>query len=86
MVPIVFAIRASGDDGARARKAAAALGLISAIGAYGGFLIPQALNVSFQASGGYVAAFLGFVAFYVVLLAVTYLVYVRSGQLREHRV
>jgi MFS transporter, NNP family, nitrate/nitrite transporter len=86
MVPIVFAIRASGDDGARARKAAAALGLISAIGAYGGFLIPQALNVSFQASGGYEAAFLGFVAFYVVLLAVTYLVYVRSGKLREHRV
>jgi NNP family nitrate/nitrite transporter-like MFS transporter len=86
MVPIVFAIRASGDDGARARKAAAALGLISAIGAYGGFLIPQALNVSFQASGGYQAAFFGFVAFYAVLLAVTYLVYVRSGKLREHRV
>jgi NNP family nitrate/nitrite transporter-like MFS transporter len=86
MVPIVFAIRASGDDGARARKAAAALGLISAIGAYGGFLIPQALNISFQASGGYQAAFFGFVAFYVVLLAVTYLVYVRSGKLREHKV
>ena len=28
------------------RKAAAALGLISAIGAYGGFLIPQVLNLS----------------------------------------
>ena len=43
------------------RKAAAALGLISAIGAYGGFLIPQALNLSFQATGGYAGAFLGFV-------------------------
>ena len=49
-------------------------------------LIPQALNVSFQASGGYEGAFLVFVAFYAVLLAVTYFVYVRSGKLREHRV
>jgi NNP family nitrate/nitrite transporter-like MFS transporter len=86
MVPIVFAIRASGDDGARARKAAAALGLISAIGAYGGFLIPQAMSLSVQATGGYQSAFLGFVGIYAVMLSITYFVYVRSGQLREHRV
>ena len=53
------------------RKAAAALGLISAIGAYGGFLIPQALNLSLQATGSYAGAFLGFVAAYVVLLVLT---------------
>ncbi len=86
MVPIVFALRASGDDVARKRKAAAALGLISAIGAYGGFLIPQALNLSFQATGGYGGAFVGFVAGYVVLLGLTYVVYVRSGHLREHKI
>jgi NNP family nitrate/nitrite transporter-like MFS transporter len=86
MVPIVFALRASGDETARKRKAAAALGLISAIGAYGGFLIPQALNLSFQATGAYAGAFLGFVAGYALLLAVTYFVYVRSRRLREHKI
>lgn len=86
MVPIVFALRASGDETARKRKAAAALGLISAIGAYGGFLIPQALNLSFQATGAYAGAFLGFVAGYALLLAITYLVYVRSPRLREHKI
>ncbi|MGK3952672.1 MFS transporter [Microbacterium sp. I2] len=58
------------------RKAAAALGLISAIGAYGGFLIPQVLNASQLATGGYTAAFIGFVAGYVALLVMTVLVYV----------
>ncbi|GAA1773328.1 MFS transporter [Agromyces lapidis] len=86
MVPIVFALRASGDQSARARKAAAALGLISAIGAYGGFLIPQALNLSFQATGGYAGAFLGFVAGYAVLLVLTALVYVRPGRARAQQI
>jgi MFS transporter, NNP family, nitrate/nitrite transporter len=86
MVPIVFALRASGDEVARKRKAAAALGLISAIGAYGGFLIPQVLNLSFQATGGYAAAFIAFVGGYVALLLITYVVYVRSAQLREHKI
>ncbi|MFF2495064.1 MFS transporter [Agromyces sp. NPDC058064] len=86
MVPIVFALRASGDETARKRKAAAALGLISAIGAYGGFLIPQALNLSFQATGGYAGAFLGFVAGYAVLLVLTALVYVRPGRARAQQI
>lgn len=86
MVPIVFALRASGDDATRKRKAAAALGLISAIGAYGGFLIPQALNLSFQATGAYAGAFIGFVAGYAALLVLTYMVYVRSARLREHKI
>ena len=51
------------------RKAAAALGLISAIGAYGGFVIPQVLNASNSATGSYTAAFFGFVVAYVVMLA-----------------
>ena len=58
------------------RKAAAALGLISAIGAYGGFLVPQVLNASQLTTGGYSAAFYGFVAAYVALMIVTVLVYV----------
>ena len=87
MVPVVFAVRGGGTgDVSTQRKAAAALGLISAIGAYGGFLIPQALNLSFQASGGYAGAFLGFVAVYAFLLVLTYVVYVRSARLSAHRI
>ncbi|MFE7630156.1 MFS transporter [Kocuria sp. NPDC057446] len=61
------------------RKASAALGLIGAVGAYGGFLIPQALNLSNSTTGAYSAAFYGFVAFYVVALAVTWCCYLRPG-------
>ncbi len=81
MVPVVFALRGGGvGDVSTQRRAAAALGLISAIGAYGGFLIPQALNVSFQATSAYTTAFGCFVAAYLVLLVVTWAVYGRPGR------
>ena len=84
MIPSIFAARtlakgyAPGTPEALGmqRKAAAALGIISAIGAYGGFLVPQVLNASQLATGGYSAAFIGFVAAYVVLLLLTVFVYV----------
>jgi NNP family nitrate/nitrite transporter-like MFS transporter len=84
MIPNIFAARGIATDalpgtpaGAKVqRKAAAALGLVSAIGAYGGFLVPQVLNISQQATGGYTAAFYGFVGAYVALMIVTVLVYV----------
>ena len=62
-----------------ARKSAAALGLISAIGAYGGFLVPQLLNASHSSTGGYAAAFYGFVACYLAMMAVTWFCYLRSA-------
>lgn len=84
MIPNIFAARGIATDalpGTPAgikvqRKSAAALGLIAAIGAYGGFLVPQVLNVSQQATGGYTAAFYGFVGAYIVLMIMTVLVYV----------
>lgn len=79
MIPIVFVARAvarrEGDGATVARRAAAALGLISGIGAYGGFVVPQVLNASQLASGGYQAAFVGFGIAYVVLLVVTIFMY-----------
>ncbi|HET6301232.1 MFS transporter [Microbacterium sp.] len=81
MIPMVFSARGRvrGADTAPAvasqRQAAAALGLISAIGAYGGFLVPQLLNASQSATGGYTAAFWAFAAAYAVLLAITLFVY-----------
>ncbi|TDN92685.1 MFS transporter [Microbacterium sp. BK668] len=83
MIPNVFAARALAtasdrpDAGvAMQRKAAAALGLISAIGAYGGFVIPQMLNLSQTATGAYTAAFYGFVLAYAALLVLTISVYI----------
>jgi len=75
-----------GGDVTTQRKAAAALGLISAIGAYGGFVIPQILGLSHGATGSYSSAFIGFVGAYVVLFAITFLVYFRrNGSLAGQR-
>lgn len=84
MIPNVFAARALVVTGAgrpeagvaMERKAAAALGLISAIGAYGGFVIPQVLNLSQSSTGAYTAAFYGFVVAYAALLTLTIAVYI----------
>ncbi|SEE62745.1 MFS transporter, NNP family, nitrate/nitrite transporter [Arthrobacter alpinus] len=85
MIPMVFALRASSTDSpdggkmSAARKGSAALGIISAIGAYGGFVVPQVLNASRQATGGYQGAFIGFVAAYLILMALTWAVYLRPS-------
>jgi NNP family nitrate/nitrite transporter-like MFS transporter len=94
MIPAIFAARAAARPGSSAdggishqRKASAALGLIAALGAYGGFVIPQILNASHQATGGYGSAFLGFAAGYLLLLIITVAVYVRGrGGLQGVRV
>ncbi|MDO5619095.1 MFS transporter [Kocuria sp.] len=99
MIPTIYRIRGEVAQSERsaaqeggpgvvstARKASAALGLISAVGAYGGFLIPQVLSASKSATGGYEVAFYGFVAFYAVALVVTWAFYLRPGtaMAREH--
>ena len=84
MIPSIFAARGLATDalpGTPAgievqRRAAAALGLVSAIGAYGGFLVPQVLNVSQQTTGGYTRGLYGFVCVYGALMIMTVLVYV----------
>lgn len=88
MIPSIYRIRgalreARGEDTAggvsTARRASAALGLISAVGAYGGFAIPQVLSASKSATGGYEIAFFGFVGFYMVALVLTWAFYLRRG-------
>jgi len=86
MVPVIFMtlrVQALGK-GAQAevegnREAAAVLGFISAIAAYGGFFIPKAYGSSFALTGGVSAALMGFVAFYVSCLLVTWWYYARKG-------
>ncbi|GAB3802199.1 MFS transporter [Humibacter antri] len=93
MIPTVFLATsgATSPDDPRAqgaqRRSAAALGIVSAIGAYGGFVIPQMLSASVVATGGYASAFLGFVGGYALLLILTLTVYARPrGRLAGHRI
>lgn len=78
MIPTLFALRSGAGDGhsnagdvSAQRTAAAALGIVSAFGAYGGFVIPQVLGLSKSSTGGYGAGLLWFVCAYVVLLVIT---------------
>ncbi|WP_120519777.1 MFS transporter [Arthrobacter celericrescens] len=85
MIPVIFATssraaRNGATPAATQRLASSSLGLISAIGAYGGFVIPQVLNASNTASGSYTPAFYGFVAAYVVMLAVCWTFYLRKAR------
>jgi MFS transporter, NNP family, nitrate/nitrite transporter len=76
MIPAIF--RSQTDDALTARRhSAAALGLVSAIGAYGGFLVPRAFGWSVESTGGIEAALLGFIGFYAVCTSVTWWCYLR---------
>ncbi|MDF2507033.1 MAG: transporter [Microbacterium sp.] len=92
MIPSVFAARGAATAGdpmtvTTQRKAAAALGLISAIGAYGGFVIPQVLAVAQSSTGSYAPAFGAFVGAYVLLLLMTVFVYaIPRPSLAGHRI
>jgi NNP family nitrate/nitrite transporter-like MFS transporter len=91
MIPSIFreenlqkAKGASGSGRALALKAAsiesaAALGFIGAIGACGGYLIPRSFGASIAATGAPHLAFEGFLAFYVVCVALTWWFYLRKG-------
>ncbi len=65
------------------RISGAAIGLISAVGALGGLLINLAFRQSFAATKSGTPAFWSFLAFYVVCVAVTYFVYVRTTKSDE---
>jgi NNP family nitrate/nitrite transporter-like MFS transporter len=60
------------------RESAAVIGLSSAVGALGGFFIPQFFGASIRATGGPAAALALFVAFYATCLAMTWWHYLRT--------
>ncbi|GLW08257.1 MFS transporter [Microtetraspora sp. NBRC 13810] len=89
MIPAIFRAKATaglaaGTEahtaavGVARRDASAAIGLISAIGAYGGFLINRGFGSSIAATGGAEAALGGFAAFYVLCFALTWACYLRT--------
>jgi NNP family nitrate/nitrite transporter-like MFS transporter len=73
------------DAAARVRQAekesAAIIGFTSAIAAYGAFFIPKSYGTSISITGGPEAALIGFLLFYVLCAAITYVVYTRKGGL-----
>lgn len=89
MIPAIFRADAkrAADAGepadraaARGRvRAAAVIGLASAVGALGGFLIPRGFGMSITHTGSITAALTMFLAGYAVLLAVTWWFYLRHA-------
>jgi len=60
-------------------ESAAALGFIGAIGACGGYLIPRSFGASIAATGSTHLALEGFLAYYVICVAVTWWFYLRKS-------
>ena len=91
MIPVIFMTerqRAAAGQGEAAqeqaikdanKEAAAVLGFSGAIGAYGGFFIPKSFGTSIELTGSATAALIGFVAFYVSCIVVTWWWYSRKG-------
>ena len=83
MIPAIFRQDVDGDDvlavATAKRQAAAAIGIISAIGAYGGFLVPRTYGWSTEAYGSIVPALYVYVGLYGVMLAVTWAFYLRRS-------
>jgi NNP family nitrate/nitrite transporter-like MFS transporter len=89
MIPAIFrgkalaAIANGGDERTqllRARRiSGAAIGIIGAVGAFGGVLINMAFRQSFLTAKTGDPAFWAFIAFYVACIVVTYVVYLRPA-------
>ena len=89
MIPAVFRTRAvdavaAGTDPAAAdrlalRRSGALIGIAGAVGAFGGVLVNLAFRQSFLETGTGDSAYLAFIPFYVVCVAVTWAVYLRPG-------
>jgi NNP family nitrate/nitrite transporter-like MFS transporter len=73
----------TGADRARqiAMESGGIVAFTSAIGAYGGFFIPKAYGSSIAMTGSPIGALWLFLAFYVICLAITWVVYTRPGGL-----
>jgi NNP family nitrate/nitrite transporter-like MFS transporter len=89
MIPAIFVAQAqretaAGADASEAvrkgkREAAAAIGIVSAIGAFGGFFVTRIIASSVSATKVADNAFYGFILFYVLCFAVTWWFYQRRS-------
>ncbi|MGJ8526707.1 Nitrate/nitrite transporter NarK [Halomonadaceae bacterium LMG 33818] len=83
MIPAIFRAGADNQDYAAMavikRHAAAAIGVIAALGAYGGFFIPRCFAIAKQTSGSLIPAVYIFMLFYLLCIAIVWWCYMRSG-------
>ena len=91
MIPIIFmtererAVAGQSDAALKqarldaAKESAAVLGFSGAIGAYGGFFIPQSFGTSIRMTGAPDMALYVFIAFYISCMAITWWYYSRKG-------
>ena len=83
MIPAIFRSGVDATDEKAAltakREAAAAIGIISAIGAYGGFIVPRTYGWSSGAFDSIVPALYLYVGLYAVMCAVTWFCYLRRA-------
>lgn len=90
MIAVIFrkitwdSVKARGGSDEQAQQeavtdTAAALGFISAIGAAGGFFIPQTFGISLAMTGSPAGAMKIFLVFYVICILITWLVYGRKA-------
>jgi NNP family nitrate/nitrite transporter-like MFS transporter len=77
MIPAIFKARHPDDEIESRRLANAVIGIVGAVGAFGGVLVNLAFRQSFRTTGSADAAYLAFLAFYAVCVLVTWAVYVR---------
>jgi NNP family nitrate/nitrite transporter-like MFS transporter len=92
MIPAIFRAKSArlvvaGADGPTSdrearRLSGAVIGIAGAIGAFGGVLVNVAFRQSFLNTGAGNAAYVAFVAFYVLCLVVTWAVYLRPSTSR----
>jgi len=85
MIPSIFRATADAEGGSQEslakarRESAAAIGIISAIGAYGGFLVPRTYAWASSSYGSIVPALYAYLVLYAVMLLVTWAFYLRPG-------
>lgn len=93
MIPAIFRTYARDEGGSAPvlgrfkAEAAAAIGIIAAVGAYGGFLVPRTYAWSSESFGSIVPALYVYVGVYAFMLALTWWHYLRPGaRMAEARV
>ncbi len=80
MIPAVFRMHLPAIQLPQARRlAGACIGIAGAVGAYGGFLIPQGFKQSVAAAGAIVPALQILISCYAVMALLTYFCYARPG-------
>ncbi|GIM94755.1 nitrate/nitrite transporter [Paractinoplanes toevensis] len=79
MIPAIFKSKHPSDEPTARRLSGAVIGIAGAIGALGGVLVNLAFRQSFLETKSADAAYIGFIAFYILCVLVTWAVYLRPG-------